>query len=395
MRAKSQINFTHKALHVLPLPVSGKRTVHFDTNVKNLCVIVTDTGSKTFYVRKVIDGRSRRVRLGTFPDLSVENARKKALQVKAAIAEGDNPYELEKQKKEELSLNELFDVYFERHSIRHKKPNTQRADRYLFRNYLQERYGHRKLSSLRRDEIERFHDLLRKDKGLYTANRMLALLRGMLNKAIEWGYLRSENPAAYVKAFREKSRDRFLTGEELPRFLRALDEEPNEDMRHYFTLSLLTGARKRNLLAMRWDELDLGREVWRIEDTKNHEPQDVYLCSEAIEILRDRKQKRQDSPYVFPGTGITGHIVEPKSAWRRILQRADIENLRIHDLRRTLGSYQAISGSSLTIIGKSLGHKSMAATQVYSRLSNDPIRESVNRAVGVMMKLGGKGDGDA
>ena len=88
-------------------------------------------------------------------------------------------------------------------------------------------------------------------------------------------------------------------------------------------------------------------------------------------------------------TSASGHYEEPKRAWHSLLKRAGIENLRLHDLRRTLGSYQAINGSSLQIIGKSLGHKSMQSTQVYARLMNDPIRQSTNSAIDKMLEYAG------
>lgn len=85
----------------------------------------------------------------------------------------------------------------------------------------------------------------------------------------------------------------------------------------------------------------------------------------------------------------TGHLVEPKKAWARILIRAGIENLRIHDLRRSLGSWQAKTGASLSIIGESLNHKSVNTTQIYARLDIDPVRDSMNKATGAMLEAGG------
>jgi len=116
-----------------------------------------------------------------------------------------------------------------------------------------------------------------------------------------------------------------------------------------------------------------------VPDPKNRTPYAIPLTPEAINILRNRlrRQEKKPSPWVFPSRGKTGHITDLKGAWKELLLSAKIENLRIHDLRRTLGSYQAIAGSSLTIIGASLGHKSVQATQIYSRLTLDPVRESV------------------
>lgn len=93
--------------------------------------------------------------------------------------------------------------------------------------------------------------------------------------------------------------------------------------------------------------------------------------------------------YVLPGNGRTGHLVEPKKGWSHILKDAGIENLRIHDLRRTLGSWQAITGASLTIIGKSLNHKSPQTTAIYARLDLDPVRASVKKATNAILTAAG------
>ena len=195
----------------------------------------------------------------------------------------------------------------------------------------------------------------------------------------------SINCAIGFKKFKEKSRDRFLQPDELPRFFKALSDEPNEAARDFFMISLLTGARKSNTLAMHWRDINFTTETWRIEDTKNSESQTIHLPKEAVDILKERKIY-SESPWVFEGSGKSGHLADPKKAWMRILKEAGIDNLRIHDLRRTLGSYQAATGANGYIIGKSLGHKSQQSTAIYARLNLDPVRESVNKATGVMFE---------
>ena len=91
----------------------------------------------------------------------------------------------------------------------------------------------------------------------------------------------------------------------------------------------------------------------------------------------------------FPVRAGPGHLAEPKKGWQRILARAAIADLRIHDLRRTLGSWQAKQGASLAIIGKSLSHKNQNTTAIYARLDLDPVRDSVNTATTAMMAAGG------
>ena len=89
---------------------------------------------------------------------------------------------------------------------------------------------------------------------------------------------------------------------------------------------------------------------------------------------------------MFPGDGKHGHYHDPRKGWLRILKRAGIENLRLHDLRRTLGSWQAKTGASLVVIGKSLGHKSPQATAVYARLDLDPVRKSMETATAAILQ---------
>ena len=196
------------------------------------------------------------------------------------------------------------------------------------------------------------------------------------------------NPAIGIKSNKEIQRDRFLQSDELPRFFKALAEESNTTIRDYILISLLTGARRSNVLAMRWQDISFERHEWRIEETKNGTPQTVALSPEAIEILQNRKPL-DNAAFVFSGNGKAGHLMEPKKGWKRILERAEIDNLRIHDLRRTLGSWQAKTGASLAIIGKSLNHKNQNTTAIYARLDLDPVRDSINTATSAMLTAAG------
>lgn len=167
-------------------------------------------------------------------------------------------------------------------------------------------------------------------------------IRSIFNKAIDWGW-EGVNPAVGIKKFKEKSHDRFLQPDELPRFFRALSNESNEAARDFFMISLLAGARKSNTLAKRWSDINFTAETWRIEDTKNAEALAVQLPKEAMEILTERKWNTEP-PWVFEGNGAPRHLADSKNAWMRVLKEAVIDNLRIHDLRLTLGCHQAATG---------------------------------------------------
>lgn len=373
------LNFTKAALTKAPNAAKGQKDYYRDLREKGLVMAVTAAGTKTFFLYKRIEGRPERLLLGRFPDLSIEQARKKAMEAKGAIAGGVNPQKEKRAIRDEMTFGALFEQYLEKYSKVHKRSwayDEREVNKFL------SHWFKRKISSIDRAEVERLHAKIGKENGLYQANRLLERIRSIFNKAIGWGW-DGNNPALGITKFKEKSRDRFLQPDELPRFFEALANEPNETARDFFMLSLLTGARKSNTLAMRWREINFTTEVWRIEDTKNSDPLSVHLPKQAMEILVARKLA-SDSPFVFPGGGKSGHFTDPKKAWSRILIEAGIENLRIHDLRRTLGSYQAATGANGYIIGKSLGHRSQQSTAIYARLNLDPVRESVNKATEVM-----------
>lgn len=130
------------------------------------------------------------------------------------------------------------------------------------------------------------------------------------------------------------------------------------------------------------------RGEWRIPMTKNGTPQTVPLVAGAVDILKSRKQLAEcaDSAYVFPGAGKSGHLVEPKKARKIILDKAGIKDLRLHDLRRTMGLWQAGTGANLSVIGRSLNHKSTTTTAIYARLWMEPVRSSMETAATAMLE---------
>ncbi|WP_136066363.1 tyrosine-type recombinase/integrase [Modicisalibacter radicis] len=434
-----RINFTKKAIDSLPIPPDGRRATYTDNKVQGLELRVTSKGTKTFSCQRWIKatGRPERVTLGRYPGMTIEQARKHALQVSSAIADGNNPAEVQRQLRGEPTFEDLFADYMKRHSIPRKR--TWREDQRNYDRHLAPTLGRRKLSSLARKDFAQVHSAISKTAPAH-ANKVLALCSVVFSWAIGAGVWDGQNPAASIKKNQVRSRDRFLQHHELPRFFQSLAAEPSDTARDFFLACLLTGARRANVLAMRWDQLDLGEGVWRIPDTKNGEPQLVTLASQLVSVLEGRWQSAS-SPWVFPGSGKTGHYQEPRKGWERILARAQalgivkalataeawedslvneaaelaltrphhvqqrytveierhgldpesfaLANLRIHDLRRTLGSWQARHGASLAIIGKSLNHKSVQSTAIYARLDIDPVRDSVTRAVDNLLAAGG------
>lgn len=355
-----------------------------DTKEDGLSAYLTANGIITFFVRKRIQGRDERVVIGNYPAITIEQARKQALSIKSQVAQGQDPMEDKRRLRADMTFAELFHEFMERYSKKHKK-SWQYDEREI--NKFLSHWFKRKISSISKQEIQHLHEKTHDENGLYQANRLLERIRAMFNKAIEWGW-QGSNPSIGIKKYKEKSRDRFMQTDELPRLFAALEQEENEVVRDYIMLSLLTGARKANVLAMRWEAVSFTTKQWRIPETKNGEPITLPLAELAMAILERRRQET-NSEWVFPSpSSQSGHLADPKRAWHRTMRRAEITNLRIHDMRRTLGSYQAIGGTSLQIIGKSLGHKSQQATQIYAKLNLDPVRESVEKATQAMLAAG-------
>lgn len=352
-----------------------KRAIYYDTECRGLCLFVSPAGGKTFYLYKRIGGKPRQIKLGEFPDLSVERARDKADDVRRAVQEGEDPVEAKRKQREEQTLGELFGWYIVTHARLTKK--TWETDVAVFKRHVEALAG-RKVSEVSRADVRALHARLGARSGIYIANRVLALLRSVFNRAIRHELV-TANPAEGIDMFRERSRDRRLTGSEIPRFIQALAEEPNEDLRGYLLLALYTGARKGNLLAMRWEELDFDAGTWRIPETKNGMPLVVPLEEEELLILRARLAEAS-SPWVFPSRSASGHMVNPQKGWAALRKRAGLGDVRLHDLRRTLGSWMVDTGATLAVVGKALGHQHQATTAIYARLALDPIREAKRAA---------------
>ena len=440
----NRFRFTKTSLEKLPLPAGTARTIYYDQDIGKLALRVTAAGTKSFYIVKRVAGEMVWYKLGSFPEMTVEQARKAAEVTLGSFANEDNPAEVRRSVKGMPTLSEFFIEYGERHGV---KNLAWADDQQRFRDYLKDSLGARKISLITREMVGRIlTDMDARGKAGATVNNVRALASGILGKAIEWGYIK-DNPVRGIKTRKAVKRDRFMSAQELPRFFASVAEEPNTIVRDYFLIALLTGARRANVLAMRWSEIDFSECIWRIPLTKNGDPQNVTLSPEPMALLEQLKQLEQQatqkSQYVFPGTGATGHLVEPKKGWKRIFDRdeitqldslitsaggtplqdttateddeskvdslestltrarslavdlgIDIDNvripdLRIHDLRRTLGSWQAKTGASLAIIGKSLNHKNQSTTAIYARLDLDPVRAAVNTATTAMMEAGG------
>ena len=387
-KTEALVHLNKAVVERLEVPAVGRK-YYYDDVCRGLAVCVTASGTRTFYLARRIGPDWERQRLGVFPQMTIEQARKQADKLNADVAAGVNPNDAVRRERQAWTLGEVFEQYLtvptRTRSKRPKAPKTVHSYRLLWNAYLSN-WAHRKLPTIQRDEIEKRHNELGESIGHHTANRCIVLVKALFNHALDCGFP-GQNPASRVRLFEEQSRERFLQVDELPRFLQAIADEPNEKMRDFFLLCLYTGQRRGNIQEMRWEQLNFPRRLWQIPKTKSgrHE---CPLIDAAMEILERRYQSRGDSPWVFPGRHGREPLKDPMNSWRAICARAGVFDLRIHDLRRSIASWSAIGGTSLQIVGRMLGHHTATATQVYSRLSDDPVREAMTAAVNAMTTAG-------
>ncbi len=290
----------------------------------------------------------------------------------------------------------LAALYMERHAEPRKR--SVRNDRAMLRGVLSECEGpipaawkHRRLTDLTRDDVAQLHARLGRDRGHYTANRTLALVRTMSNLARAWGLLAGENVSAGVKLFRETKRERFLSPDELRRVLAEVEAEPDERWRAYFKLALLLGPRKSELLCA-----PVGARRPRGADVEPppDEGRADRTCSRS---RRPRWRSWRRWRAASRADGCSRARRRRAATWRRSRVPGGGSGRGPGCLTCAftisggrLGSWLASSGCGLPIIGKALNHSQPSTTAVYARLSLEPVREALEKNARLML-----GDGPA
>ena len=447
--------FTGPRLDAEPEPKTGRRTV-WDEGQPGLCCRITSSGDKSLWFSKWAIGARRMIKLGDHPGITVKAARERVVALLAAIGRGERPWETRKALKEEATLTDLWEHY-RAHTKAHKRASSLASDLSIWNSALAPWGGKRRVGSVTRGDVQKLINAKGKNAPI-RANRAAALLSAMFNQGIAGDLWKGANPVEGVTRFKEVSRDRFLRPEELRATFAALAHE-EESWKVYFLAALLCGARRSNLLAMRWADLDLGRGLWRVdaEESKNGQTMQVIIPEDLQRGLVAWKATCPSPVWVFPSEeSDSGHKTEPCKPWERVLARAECFRLvqilavaeswsderrdreldavieevgrlrllamgrkvkatgeplllalegvrqrvtaagldplggnmldvRMHDLRRTLGSWATMTGASLSIVGKVLGHRSHQSSAVYARLDLDPARLAVEKAAAAML----------
>jgi integrase len=376
-----QAKITKRLLDSLPTPAAGEVKV-WDTELRGFLVRVRASGRRWFAVEWMRDRRTRRLSLGEFGALTVDQARDRAKKILGRVAHGEDPAAQRAEERAAPTVAELARRYLEEHAGPKKKRSSVEGDERLLRLYVLPALGRRRAAAVGLKDIADLHHSLRAKP--VQANRVLALVSKMLYLAETWG-LRAlhSNPCPRIGRYREGKRERFLSGAELRRLgeaLAAVEKDRSEDPGAVLAvrLLLLTGARRDEILGLRWQDVDLDTGTLNLPDSKTGK-KSIPLGPAAVELLA-AAPRLEGSAYVIPGrrrpdTPFVG-IQRP---WARIRARAGLGDVRLHDLRHSFASVGVAANLGLPVLGAILGHRHPATTARYAHLDDDPRRAAAAR----------------
>ena len=393
---KQSVRFNQAELE--KLKPTEKRQFHYDETPKyaGLAVEVSPAsiknpkGRKSFYYFYRLVGRgwaepSKKIYLGTWPTMTIDQAREMVRELSAQVAQGQDPAKERKEAKTAVTVEQILTVFLSEYAVK-LKDNTRIQYEMLARLYIIPKLGKLRVEAVEHRDIARLHHEMRNTPT--TANRAVAVLSCFFNWCEANGYReRRSNPVPGLKKNSEKKRTEFLSSDDLGAIGAALaDLEQSKKVSPILTAALrvliLTGARKTEILSLKWSYLDLEAGLAKLPDSKTGFKV-IQLPAAAVEVLK--ALPRLNDEYVFPSfrnEALTPHVCELRPTLNQVLAKAGIEGQwRVHDLRHALASVMVNSGASLPVVGKILGHSQASTTQRYAHLEVNPARQALETAV--------------
>jgi integrase len=386
------MNLTKKAIDAFTH--KGGWDVRWDDDVKGLGLRIYPSGRKSFIFRYTSRSQKKKtITIGPYGAFTLHKAREIAQRMRVEVSQGHDPLAAKQSERDAPPVTDLAERYLTEHAEAKKKPKSVQLDRANLKNYILPQLGSIKVGEVTRDDVSKLHHKMRDTP--YQANRVLSLISKMFNLAEKWG-LRPDftNPCRHIEKYEEKKADRYLSKEELSRLAAVLNEakasrtEPPSVITA-IRLLILTGARLNEILTAKWEYLDYEHSCLRLPDSKTG-AKVIYLPPLAIEVLRDT-ERLAGNPHVITGRKPGSHLVNLHKAWHRILKLAELEDVRLHDLRHSFASIAAGQGISLTMIGALLGHSQPQTTARYAHLASDPLKEAstaIGQQISDAMKSG-------
>ena len=362
-------------------------TVFWDRDLTGFGIRVYPSGGKVFVAQareRTGDRLPKRVTVGRHGVLNADEARQRAALIIARIKAGEDPVPLPLAARLNggPTVADLAERYLEEHVEARLKPRTQTSVRGVLRRHILPALGKLPLEAVERSHVVELHREL-SDRPV-TANRAVKVLSHMYRLAEGWGLApEGFNPCRSVEKYPERSRERFLTDAEFDRLGQALDEALDSGVVSPLAVTaihllMLTGCRKSEILTLHWTDVDPEAGELRLADAKSG-PRTVQLPPAAVGLL-GTLPRRNDSLWVFPGGDRDGRLSGGLDrAWRIVRASADLEDVRLHDLRHSFASRALALGETLPVIGKLLGHHDIETTARYAHLAQNSVHEAAER----------------
>lgn len=376
--------------------------VLWDSEVVGFGLRVWPTGKKTFiYKFRSHTNRQRKMTIGAFPAVSVDQARRRARELAADIMKGVDPQQKKDTERRYLSVADLGKRYLSEYAELHKKHSSAMRDENLMRMHILPFLGSMKVAEVTNDDVYRLHHRVSvggvkihqsKRKNYngkvtkpqpITANRVIALLSTMMNLAEQWGLRpQNSNPCKHIKRNKENKRERYLVPNELAAVSDAMQRmvsegRLDETIEKAIKLLMFTGCRVSEVLNLRWDEVDFEHSRLNLKVSKTG-AKSIPIGAPALQIIASIAPT-PGNDFVFVGRKEGAALAFIRRAWRRICAEAKLEGVRLHDLRHTYASFGVSANMSLPVIGKLLGHTQAATTQRYAHLMDDPLRTAADQ----------------
>jgi integrase len=362
---------------------TSKILVYWDSVIRGFGVRLERSGRKVWIVRYKAYGKIRIMQIGSCGLMTIDEARKEATLVMMEVADGADPLARRNERRKiglkrhnQPTFAEFSEIYINEYAKAHKK-SWQQDQRWL-RKYINPALGQKFLSEITRSDIAQFHVKIGREYPVL-ANRLCEVVSKIFSYARIHDYFdpNRPNPTAGIQQFKEVSRDRWLRPDELERINKSLIDEGDPQLRAYFSLILHTCLRRNELLKIQWSQIDFYSKLLTLPDSKSGRPHYLPLTKQALEIFSSIPRV-ENNPYVFCGKVAGASKVNVDKAWRRIRKRADLDDVTIHDLRRTGASILAQSGVSLALIGQILNQSNERVTAVYARFAKDNVRAAMD-----------------
>ena len=360
----------------------GRDRVIWDTGLSGFGVRVYSSGRKVYIAQGRGPQGTRRVTLGRHRAVSAGEARRRAEAALARIRAGEEPnLPAAARNASGPAVAELAERYFREHVAVRCKPGTVSLYRHVVDKHVLPALGHVPIAALGREQVAELHYRLRKKP--VTANQAVGALSRMFNRAEAWGMVQpGTNPCRFVKPYRERRRERFLTEDEFRRLGRTLERMETEgdlpgSVAGAIRLLMLTGCRSGEILHLRWDDVRLEESEIRLRDSKTG-PRAVSLSPGAARALAGIPRV-PGIPWVVPGRWPDAPLRHLTHHWYKVRKQAGLDDVRIHDLRHSFASRALALGEDLTMIGKLLGHSKIQTTARYAHLAREGIAEAAGR----------------